>query len=43
MAVTAEPKGACKPTTEELQNRPIVIEVDHLDWSFGAHQVLFDA
>lgn len=42
MAVATEPKGACKPAIEELQKRPAVIEVDHLDWSFGAHQVLFD-
>jgi phospholipid/cholesterol/gamma-HCH transport system ATP-binding protein len=42
MAVAAEPKGVCKPTIEELQSRPVVIEVDHLDWSFGTHQVLFD-
>jgi phospholipid/cholesterol/gamma-HCH transport system ATP-binding protein len=31
-----------KPTTEELQGRPVVIEVDHLDWFFGPRQVLFD-
>ena len=31
-----------KPTPEELAARPVVIEVDHLDWSFGPRQVLFD-
>jgi len=43
MAVIGEPKGVGKPTSEDLQKRPIVIEVDHLDFSFGTHQVLFDA
>jgi phospholipid/cholesterol/gamma-HCH transport system ATP-binding protein len=33
---------AWKPTHDGQQTRPPVIEVDHLDWSFGAHQVLFD-
>ena len=43
MAVAvAEPEAPWKPTPEELQSRPVVIEVDHLDWSFGARQVLFD-
>jgi len=31
-----------KPTAAELAERPTVIEVDHLDWSFGPRQVLFD-
>ena len=43
MAVAvAEPEAIWKPTLEELQSRPVVIEVDHLDWSFGARQVLYD-
>jgi len=41
-AAVAEPEQIWKPTSEELQSRPVVIEVDHLDWSFGARQVLFD-
>jgi phospholipid/cholesterol/gamma-HCH transport system ATP-binding protein len=36
------PDALSKPTTEDLQARPVVIEVDHLDWHFGARQVLFD-
>ncbi|HNB26027.1 MAG TPA: ATP-binding cassette domain-containing protein [Alphaproteobacteria bacterium] len=31
-----------KPTQEELAGKPVVIDVDHLDWSFGPRQVLFD-
>src|SRR6185369_18068175 len=31
-----------KPTAAELLERPKVIEVDRLDWSFGPRQVLFD-
>lgn len=31
-----------KPTREELAAKPVVIDVDHLDWSFGPRQVLFD-
>ena len=43
MAVAvAEPEAIWKPTLEELQSRPVVIEVNHLDWSFGARQVLYD-
>ena len=42
MSDSAETPTIWKPTREELQSRPVVIEVDHLDWSFGAHQVLFD-
>ncbi|MGH6929494.1 MAG: ATP-binding cassette domain-containing protein, partial [Dongiaceae bacterium] len=43
MAVAvAEPEAIWKPTLEELQGRPVVIEVNHLDWSFGPRQVLYD-
>jgi phospholipid/cholesterol/gamma-HCH transport system ATP-binding protein len=43
MALAAPaPETFWKPTTEELQGRPVVIEVDHLDWFFGPRQVLFD-
>ena len=43
MALAApEPEAIWKPTIEELQSRPVVIEVDHLDWTFGTRQVLFD-
>jgi phospholipid/cholesterol/gamma-HCH transport system ATP-binding protein len=43
MALAAPaPETLWKPTTEELQSRPVVIEVDHLDWFFGPRQVLFD-
>jgi len=43
MALAApEPETIWKPTIEELQSRPVVIEVDHLDWTFGTRQVLFD-
>ena len=31
-----------RPSAEELAQRPKVIEVDHLDFSFGARQVLYD-
>ncbi|HVJ34734.1 MAG TPA: ATP-binding cassette domain-containing protein [Terriglobia bacterium] len=31
-----------KPSAAELAERPKVIEVEHLDWSFGPRQVLFD-
>lgn len=31
-----------KPSQEELGSKPVVIDVDHLDWSFGPRQVLFD-
>jgi phospholipid/cholesterol/gamma-HCH transport system ATP-binding protein len=31
-----------RPSLEELAERDPVIEVDHLDWSFGARQVLYD-
>lgn len=31
-----------KPSAAELVARPKVIEVDHLNWSFGPRQVLFD-
>jgi phospholipid/cholesterol/gamma-HCH transport system ATP-binding protein len=31
-----------RPSAEELAERPKVIEVDHLDWSYGARQILFD-
>jgi ABC-type molybdenum transport system ATPase subunit/photorepair protein PhrA len=31
-----------RPSLEELAERPTVIEVDRLDWSFGARQVLYD-
>jgi phospholipid/cholesterol/gamma-HCH transport system ATP-binding protein len=34
--------AAYRPSAEELVSRPKVIEVDHLDFSFGARQVLFD-
>ena len=37
----AEP-DVWKPTTEQLEGRPVVIEVNRLDWSFGTRQVLFD-
>jgi len=37
----AEP-DVWKPTTEQLESRPVVIEVNRLDWSFGTRQVLFD-
>ena len=41
MAVAVpEPEKIWKPTIEELESRPVVIEVDHLDWSFGPRQVL---
>jgi phospholipid/cholesterol/gamma-HCH transport system ATP-binding protein len=43
MALAApEPETFWKPSIEELAARPIVIEVNHLDWSFGSRQVLFD-
>jgi phospholipid/cholesterol/gamma-HCH transport system ATP-binding protein len=43
MAVAVQqPETVWKPSTDELANRPVVIEVDRLDWSFGARQVLFD-
>jgi phospholipid/cholesterol/gamma-HCH transport system ATP-binding protein len=41
-APAPEQETVSKPSVEELESRPIVIEVDHLDWSFGARQVLFD-
>ncbi|HVT53328.1 MAG TPA: ATP-binding cassette domain-containing protein [Dongiaceae bacterium] len=31
-----------RPSEEELQARPKVVEVDHLDFHFGPRQVLFD-
>ena len=34
--------AANRPSTEELAQRAKVIEVDHLDFSFGTRQVLFD-
>lgn len=34
--------AANRPSADELASRPKVIEVDHLDFSFGARQVLFD-
>ncbi|TDQ83258.1 phospholipid/cholesterol/gamma-HCH transport system ATP-binding protein [Dongia mobilis] len=34
--------AANRPSAEELRSRPKVIEVDHLDFSFGTRQVLFD-
>lgn len=34
--------AAYRPSAEELAQRPKVIEVDHLDFSFGARQVLYD-
>ena len=40
--VATQPETVWKPTIEELEGRPVVIEVDRLDWSFGARQVLFD-
>ncbi len=42
MAAIVEQKGIWRPTLESLRTRPTVIEVDHLDCSFGSHQVLFD-
>src|SRR6185369_14054058 len=33
---------AQRPTEAELMARPKVVEVDRLDFSFGARQVLFD-
>lgn len=43
MALAApQPESFWKPSLEELEARPVVIEVDRLDWSFGARQVLFD-
>ena len=33
---------AQRPTEAELMARPKVVEVDHLDFSFGARQVLYD-
>ncbi|MGH6893000.1 MAG: ATP-binding cassette domain-containing protein, partial [Dongiaceae bacterium] len=43
MALAApEPEIFWKPSIEELASRPIVIEVNRLDWSFGSRQVLFD-
>ncbi|MBL9036008.1 MAG: ATP-binding cassette domain-containing protein [Rhodospirillaceae bacterium] len=46
MAEAASPTQAEEtfwhPTQEELAGKPVVIEVDHLDWSFGPRQVLFD-
>jgi phospholipid/cholesterol/gamma-HCH transport system ATP-binding protein len=33
---------AGRPTEEELLARPKVVEVDHLDFSFGPRQVLYD-
>jgi phospholipid/cholesterol/gamma-HCH transport system ATP-binding protein len=41
-AAAAEPERVWKPTTEQLESRPAVIELHQLDWSFGARQVLFD-
>jgi phospholipid/cholesterol/gamma-HCH transport system ATP-binding protein len=41
-AAATEPERAWKPTTEQLEGRPVVIEVNRLDWSFGTRQVLFD-
>jgi phospholipid/cholesterol/gamma-HCH transport system ATP-binding protein len=34
--------AANRPSAEDLAQRPKVIEVDHLDFSFGARQVLYD-
>jgi phospholipid/cholesterol/gamma-HCH transport system ATP-binding protein len=34
--------GAHRPSAEDINAREKVIEVDHLDFSFGARQVLFD-
>jgi phospholipid/cholesterol/gamma-HCH transport system ATP-binding protein len=45
MAVAPAPQAEetfWKPTQEELAGRRVVIAVDHLDWSFGPRQVLFD-
>jgi phospholipid/cholesterol/gamma-HCH transport system ATP-binding protein len=43
MAVAvAETENFWKPSIEELKSRPVVIDVDHLDWSFGPRQVLYD-
>src|SRR3954471_23119102 len=33
---------AWRPTEAELMARPKVVAVDHLDFSFGARQVLYD-
>ena len=33
---------ANRPSAEDIAARRKVIEVDHLDWSFGPRQVLFD-
>jgi phospholipid/cholesterol/gamma-HCH transport system ATP-binding protein len=41
-AAVAEPERIWKPTSAELESRPVVIEADRLDWSFSARQVLFD-
>ncbi len=46
-AITTSPalraeSTAQRPTEAELMARPKVVEVDHLDFSFGARQVLFD-
>jgi phospholipid/cholesterol/gamma-HCH transport system ATP-binding protein len=41
-AAAAERERVWKPTTEQLESRPAVIELHQLDWSFGARQVLFD-
>lgn len=42
MSANAEQTGIWRPTVESLRQRPAVIEVDHLDCSFGSHQVLCD-
>src|SRR5215813_1133695 len=41
MALRAE-STAQRPTEAELRERPKVVEVDRLDFSFGPRQVLFD-
>lgn len=42
-ALDASPERApYRPSLAELNERPPVVEVDRLDWSFGPRQVLFD-